>query len=379
MLAEVSRTLNSTYDYNSALEKSTDAVLEAVGAERGLILLERGGEVPAVEVARGKKALSQRGLLYSETVVNQVLKTGEPVLSLDAQGDTNFDAATSLRELRTVSVMCVPLRSRNRNLGLLYLDSSTASGLFNQADLELVTIIADLAASAIERAQYFAQLVQSEKMSALGTLVAGLAHELRNPLNSILGLGQAWQDGEHDEKDPENLVSEARRCHRLVSDLLRLARDQAAVLGETNLNTVVDRAGSLVSGEFRNQKVELRLATQPDLPPIKANAEHLVQVLLNLLTNSLAALEDSHRGKVTVTTSAGEGVIKITVSDNGPGIPPENLRRIFDPFFTTKEDGTGLGLSIIQRLVEDHGGFVRAGNLPEGGAIFTIEIPTQPG
>lgn len=375
VVVKASRTLNSSLGYTEALEQVIDVTLEALGAERGLFLLDRGGPVPSVEAARGPEALSQRGLAFSETVVKKVLESGEPLLSLDAQDDSKLDEAKSLQILGTVSVLCVPLRSRGRNFGLLYLDSSITKGLFQESDLALATVIADLASSSIERTHFFNQSVQREKLAAMGTLVAGLAHELLNPLSALQSLGECWGEGIDRPEDPKTLVSQANRCIHLVKDLLRLSRGQEAKFSEIDLKTVLQRVEGLVAADFRSRSIELTVVTQSELPPIKGNAEQLVQVLLNLLTNAVAALSETENGQVVVSTAVEQDLLRVSVADNGPGIPNADLQRIFDPFMTTKAEGHGLGLSIIQRLVQDHSGVIRAQNRPAGGATFTVEIP----
>ncbi len=375
VVVKASRTLNSSLGYTEALEQVIDVTLEALGAERGLFLLDRGGPVPSVEAARGPEALSQRGLAFSETVVRRVLESGEPLLSLDAQDDSKLDEAKSLQILGTVSVLCVPLRSRGRNFGLLYLDSSITKGLFQESDLALATVIADLASSSIERTHFFNQSVQREKLAAMGTLVAGLAHELLNPLGALKSLGECWDEGIQREDDPQKLVDQSNRCIHLVKDLLRLSRGQEAKFTEVDPKAVLARVEGLVSSDFRGRSIGLTITTQPELPTVKGNAEQLVQVLLNLLTNAVAALDQTEGGQVVVSTAVEPDLLRVSVADNGPGIPAKDLQRIFDPFMTTKEDGHGLGLSIIQRLVQDHGGVIRAQNRPAGGAIFTVELP----
>lgn len=375
VVVKASRTLNSSLGYTEALEQVIDVTCEALGAERGLFLLDRGGDVPSVEAARGPEALSQRGLAFSETVVKKVLASGEPLLSLDAQGDTQLETAVSLQILGTVSVLCVPLRARGRNFGLLYLDSSVTKGLFQESDLALATVIADLASSSIERTHFFNQSVQREKLAAMGTLVAGLAHELLNPLSALKSLGECWGEGINKPDDPKKLVAQANRCIHLVKDLLRLSRGQEAKFTKVELKSVLQRVEGLVSGDFRNRSIGLTVVSQPDLPPIRGNEEQLVQVLLNLLTNAVAALSETENGQVVVSTAVENDLLRVSVADNGPGVPPSDLQRIFDPFMTTKAEGHGLGLSIIQRLVQDHNGVIRAQNRPAGGAIFTVELP----
>lgn len=375
VLVRASKALNSSPAYGEALESVLKVVCQAVGAERGLFLLDRGGPTLSVEAALGPEALSQRGLAFSETVARKVLETGVPMLSLDNQEGIKIEQVRSLQIMGTLSVLCVPLRSRERNCGLLYLDSSLAQGIFEQSDLALAMVIADLAASAIERAHYFEQALQREKLAALGTLVAGLAHELKNPLGALKSLGEVWAEGLDREGDPGRVVDQASRCIHLVKDLLRLARGEKTKFQLVNLRSVLRRLESLVATDIRSKNVTFQTHSAAHLPNVSGSEEQLLQILLNLVTNAVAAVSVNLGGEVKLSTTWDREVVRISVADNGPGIPAADLQRIFDPFVTTKVDGHGLGLSIIQRLVSDHGGTIRAQNGPDGGAVFTVELP----
>lgn len=373
VLSEVSRMLNTRLGYTESLGKVIEVVKDTLGAERGLLLLDRGGSHPSVEVAVGPEAISQRGLVYSQTLVSEVLKSGRPIVSLDVPEDQDLGTVASLQILGTVSVMCVPLRSGSRNFGLLYLDSSIAKGVFTESDLMLASIIADLAAAAIERSHFFNQAVQSEKMAALGTMVAGLAHELMNPLGAMKTLAECWKENETEEGDPDLLLRQAERCVAMVKDLLMLSRGGEVDFAEVSVLSVLQKVESLALADVRQKGLTLTLECPDNLPTVSGNEKQLIQVFLNLVTNATSLLPRG--GKISILAAQDQDLIRISVMDDGDGIPEEMLNRIFDPFVTTRPDGHGLGLSIIQRLVQDHQGLVFAQNRPEGGAVFTVELP----
>jgi signal transduction histidine kinase len=384
-LSRVSQMLNESYDLSEVLNRVMDVVIDTLGAQRGLVMLDRGGEEPEVAAARGLDTETLQGdtFRYSRSLVQRVLETGEAVLSHDATEDARFAASRSLHIMGTRSIMCVPMRTRDSSLGLIYLDNQITSGLFTEGDLELLRVIADLAAAAIERANYFSHLVQNEKMAALGTLVAGIAHELNNPLTSVMGLAQLLRerltgDGEGVEM-ASKIHKESLRCRDLVRELLTLSRREKAPRKPTALGTLVEGVSSLVAADYRAQHVNLKLDVPPDLPPVEINADQFTQVLLNLLTNARHALRGRDHSLVVVRAAALDGMLRLTVQDNGPGIPPQNMRQIFDPFFTTKPagEGTGLGLSISHSIVAEHGGVLEVRNAAAGGAVFTIELPLQ--
>lgn len=378
LLARVSYSLNASHEYERTLRTVVEVLMETLRADRGLVLLDRGGTVPEVVVRMGSSARSHRGLEFSLMVVEEVLEKGLPLLSIDVEGDHVLSSSDSLRTLETISILCIPMRARGRNMGLIYLDSSSKSGHFKRADLELATIMADLAASAVERAEVFTKLLHGEKLAALGTLVAGLAHELRNPLDAIINLADMGRTGEGEPGDHDIIFQQAKRCERLIKDLLRAARGgDKTILSDVSVAGMFARVRDLVGAEFRSQKVTL--VTEPGAPDlmVRADMEQSIQIFLNLLTNALQAVKGSAEPRVEWSVTASGGRAIFTVADNGPGIPPEAMGRVFDPFFTTRPEsgGIGLGLAIILRLVEDQGGSVIATNRVGGGAMFQVTLP----
>ncbi|MCS7173273.1 MAG: ATP-binding protein [Armatimonadetes bacterium] len=230
----------------------------------------------------------------------------------------------------------------------------------------------------LERTQ--ARLVQSEKLAALGQLVAGVAHELNNPLTSVLGYAQLLEAGELEGEDARRalgiVLQEADRARRIVQNLLTFARQQAHERGPVDVNAALEQTVALRRYELERAGVEFVLDLAQDLPPIEGDLYQLQQVFLNLINNAAQALAGG-RGRIEIRTTHREGRVVVEVADTGPGIPPEHLHRIFDPFFTTKDpgQGTGLGLSISYGIVRDHGGEIYADNRLEGGARFVIELP----
>ncbi|MCS7234406.1 MAG: ATP-binding protein [Armatimonadota bacterium] len=229
---------------------------------------------------------------------------------------------------------------------------------------------------ALQEAQ--AQLLQAEKLSAVGELVAGVAHELNNPLTSVLGYAQLL---ESDSALPDDLrsyaevvVREADRARQIVHSLLTFARPQPVEREVLDLNEAVRQALEIPRWEWGQVQVVPRLHPEPLW--VQANAVQLQQVFTNIVQNALQAMRGGPGSLFVTTGRAGDRAV-VQFEDTGPGIPPEHLTRVFDPFFTTKKlgEGTGLGLSISFGIVRDHGGTIRARNRPEGGACFTVELP----
>src|SRR3989454_3268654 len=218
------------------------------------------------------------------------------------------------------------------------------------------------------------QLIQSEKMSAIGQLVSGVAHELNNPLAGISAFAQLLLAEKRFPPDQrtaaETIYSEARRASRIVQNLLTFARQHKAEKGLTATNQGPDDTLELRAYELRVPGIDVRREYDESLPDTMADAHQLQQVFLNLITNSEQAMEqrDGHHHRLTVRTRRTGDTMRIEVEDTGGGIPANLIERIFNPFFTTKPTGSGarLRLSISLGILREHGGRICAENVPPG-------------
>ena len=252
-----------------------------------------------------------------------------------------------------------------------------------QKDEEVLCLIRDVT----DQKMLQEQLIQSEKMSAIGQLVSGVAHELNNPLAGISAFAQLLLAEKRFPPDQrtaaETIYSEARRASRIVQNLLTFARQHKAEKVPTAINQVLDDTLELRGYELRVRGIDVRREYDESIPDTMADAHQLQQVFLNLITNAEQAMEqrDGHHHRLTVTTRRSGDAIRIEVEDTGAGIPANLIERIFNPFFTTKPtgSGTGLGLSISLGIVREHEGKIWAENSSQSGARFVVEIPiTEP-
>jgi PAS domain S-box-containing protein len=233
-----------------------------------------------------------------------------------------------------------------------------------------------------ERRHLEHQLRQAEKLSALGQLISGVAHELNNPLAVISGYAQLLtMRPVVDEKTRNDLVKiqrESERASRIVQNFLTFARKHPMEKTNVNINELVEITLELIDYDLRASGVRLVRELKPDLPEVFADLNQLEQVFLNIINNAVHAMEGNAREKVlTIRTESSPTHVKVQMIDSGCGIDPSIVGKIFDPFFTTKEVGvgTGLGLSISYSIVKEHAGNIYATNNPEGGAVFTVELP----
>ena len=234
-----------------------------------------------------------------------------------------------------------------------------------------------------ERRRAEAALRQSEKLAAMGSLLAGVAHELNNPLTVVLGHAMLLRSKVEPPaiRGVEKIVEAAARCARIVKHFLALARQQPPERRQVDLCQTVRDAAELLAYPLRVDSIEVILDLASDLPTIWADPHQLHQAVVNLVTNAQHAMCKTPRPRrLTITTrrlDTSGGRVSLEVADTGPGIPREVQARLFEPFFTTKPpgQGTGLGLSLCHGIAQDHGGTIAAANAPGGGAVFRIELP----
>ena len=228
------------------------------------------------------------------------------------------------------------------------------------------------------------QLIQSEKLSAVGEFVAGVAHELNNPLAAVMGFAELLREADVDAKYRRQLdliFKAAQRCQKIVQSLLSFARRHQPERKPVSANELIEAVLEIVAYPLRTGNIEVITALDQNLPMVMADGHQIQQVLLNIINNGRQAIEGRQAaGKICISSSASALNVRITIQDNGPGIAAENLRRIFDPFFTTKEvgKGTGLGLSLCYGIIKEHGGNIYAESKPGEGATFFIELPVAP-
>jgi len=256
---------------------------------------------------------------------------------------------------------------------------ASASQLFD-AEAKLTGVIISVRDITVEK-KLEQQIVQSERLAAMGQMIGGVAHELNNPLTSILGVSELLQDNETNETSRRQLVmlqQQARRAAEIVQNLTYFSRPPAPGKSPINLAEVVDRTLNLHAYSLRKSNITVDFLKEPGLPHALGDPHQLMQVFLNLIVNAEQAIREARdRGTIRIRLGKTNSSVWVSFQDDGQGIPPETLPSIFDPFYTTKRPGrgTGLGLSICKAVMKEHNGNVEAENAPGGGAIFTVGLP----
>jgi len=278
---------------------------------------------------------------------------------------------------------------KDRLNGFIGLGQKKDFRIFSGEDLQLLSTVATGATVALENASLSRQLRRSEavleranRLSSLGTLAAGLAHEIRNPLVAVKTfldlLPQRLDDAKFLSEFRELSLSELRRVTDLISDLLALGKSRTAERRPVDLPSTLEPVVRLMESSARKRQIELGSRWEANLPSVSADPDQLKQIVLNLLLNAIESssagghvMLDVHGGTLTGAAPA----VVVEVQDRGPGIPADQLEHIFHPFYTTKETGTGLGLALVHQMVVDHGGEIAVDSTPGQGTVFRVTLP----
>ena len=251
---------------------------------------------------------------------------------------------------------------------------------FSDADSKLAGVIISVRDITTEK-KFEHQVVQSERLAAMGAMIGGVAHELNNPLTSILGVSELLQDSQTTDSARKQigiLQQQARRAAEIVHNLTYFATPPTPGKTRVNLLDVVERTLNLHAYSLRKNNITVDFVREPGLPYVQGDPHQLMQVFLNLVMNAEQAIREARdRGTLRIRLGTSGESVWASFLDDGPGIPPGVLASIFDPFYTTKRPGrgTGLGLSICKSVMKEHNGAIEAANAPGGGAVFTVTVP----
>jgi signal transduction histidine kinase len=382
-LVEIGRDLTSTLELGEVLPRVVRDARRLLRGKLTSLMLERGGDFETVAVDGAGPAYLRRARPgVHNSVSGRVVQTGQPIAVEDVFAEPGFHLTDVAQAEGLVSLLSVPLRAKGRIIGVLNLYSGERRR-FHSHEVALMTLLAQQSAVAIENAELFRQareagegLRAAEKLAALGRLSAGLAHELRNPLNTLSVLTYAMLEqaphGGLRVSDLEVVQSEIRRLNLLVDQFLDFARPRPPRFERQRLEEVLEETLLLIGPEAASKRVVLERMWQ-ETPAVWADGDQLKQVFLNLMLNALQAME--HGGRLRAATQRRAGGVVVEIGDTGPGVAPEILDRLFEPFATSRPGGTGLGLPISLRIVQGHNGELRIESTPGVGTTATVWLP----
>jgi len=223
------------------------------------------------------------------------------------------------------------------------------------------------------------EILRSQRLASIGSLAAGVAHEIRNPLSSIKGFAtyfkERYRDTPKDHQTAEIMIQEVERLDRVIGQLMEFARPMSIQEKRTHLDALIRHSLKMVEGDAAQKGITLNFKNDPHIETATVDPDRLKQVLLNLYLNAIEAMDGEGVVTVTLSRTGRDNGIQITVSDTGPGIRQEDLPHLFDPYFTTKSSGTGLGLAIVHKIIESHNGEIQIKSRPGEGTTVTMVIP----
>lgn len=311
-------------------------------------------------------------------------------------GGTPSEDLTLIYALRQLAELggeaCIPFLGKGKLTGFCVVGRKKDGAPFSEADVTLLSILAGYSAVAIENARLFENvkkmkmsLRRSDRLASLGTLTAGLAHEIRNPLVSVHTflqlLPERYDDEEFRTQFHALACDEIARLNMLMEELLAFAKPSEPNLRLTNLNETVDKMLILVGSQCKKKGIEVTRDFSDNVPDVVMDREQLKQVLMNLFLNAVQAMPAGGTLEVRTVSLASSGktdFVQIEVKDTGVGIQEKNIGNLFNPFFTTKEQGTGLGLAIAHQIIREHRGFIDVESKEGCGASFFITLPVDP-
>ena len=394
-LGTFSKAMVSILDLQSLSKRIMETITQTMGVEKASLFLwnEEKGGYSLFESKNIKMTASTPQLHKDDPLPHYLQKIGEIIIREELAKGVNISEINEVIKKMSFleAEVSIPLILKGQLIGMINLSHKFNKDIYSHEDIELLSTLANQTAVAIENARLYEDLKRSksyirraDRLASLGTLTAGLAHEIRNPLVAIKTLTQLLPERLDDEEFRTQFLQiasgEVDRISSLVTELLDFARPSDPKLEMENINTILDGMILLVSTETKKKQINIIKNYTSDLPPVQIDREQIKQVFLNILLNGIEAT--SENGKIMVKTRSfmkpgGEPYVQIEFTDTGSGIPEEYLEDIFNPFFTTKSTGSGLGLSISNQIIQDHRGYIDVESQLGEGSSFFINLPVN--
>jgi len=389
VFCDLTTLVHSTTDVGEVLDLVAWKLTEILGAKGTVIrVLSLEGDQLELGAAYG---LSQKylckGPVCSSEVIAKVYERNQAHIIRDIWHDPLLQYPQEAWEEGISMVLDLPITLRKNLVGLIRA-FFTSEREFSQSDLDFLTTVSRQCACAIERAHAFAEqksrydqlIIQNEKLSALGTMAAGIAHEINNPLFAILLYSSTLRKKISDEEGPfkeglDIIINETIRCKGIIQDLLSFSREREPEKVPTNLNPIIEKVLDLLQNTLDAKGISVIKDLRPDILPCPMDPNQIQQVILNLLLNAMDAVREN--GTITIRSYVDNlnKCIVGEIADSGCGISEEVLPKIFDPFYSTKSKGTGLGLAVSYGIIQNHGGELKVFSKMGEGARFVVEIP----
>jgi len=398
-LVRLSSLINSSLDTQEALNNALMSVEQAVSAEVSSIFeVEQVRGELFFRLARGPGSdkIKNLRLPIGEGIAGWVALTEKPLICADPYLDPRFSQQFDAQSgFQTRSILCVPLKSQDRLIGVLEVLNKQEGRGFNEDDLEILTMLGNMIGPALENAHLYSRLkeklsltveelkvvqdklLQTERLAALGKLSQGVAHEVRNPVMIIGGFARRLLKRLGDD-DPERemippILHQVRRLEQMVAEIEAFTVLLEPDLKPRDLARVIDQVLAAGAEDLKQRQIAVERRVPPDLPRIPLDERLMSQALHHLIENAMEAMPNG--GKLTLTVTPEPKGLRLTLTDTGIGIQPEDMPYLFDPFFSSKPDGTGMGLTKVHQVISDHRGEIKITSVPQQGAEITIWLP----
>jgi signal transduction histidine kinase len=385
---DISKSIHSSTRVEEVLHLAVRKTTEALNARGSIlrILNLKTGELELNAAYGLSDRYLSKGHVSSAKVIEEICQENKAIIIQDVQVDHRVQYPKEAKEEGIKMMVDLPLLVGQNVVGVLriFFDEQRQ---FSEEELNFAVAIAEQCALAIDKArliekqqiQYDHLAIQADKLSSLGRMAAGIAHEINNPLAGILlyssNLVKKVPETGPLKKGLEVIIHETIRCRGIIQDLLEFSREREPVKALADINGVINKALSILANEFRLNRISLEKRLSDNLPNVLIDVNQIEQVFINFFMNAIEAIQG--QGQVSVRSYKHEdnqGVV-VEIGDSGMGIPQEHLERIFEPFFSTKPKGTGLGLAVNYGIIQKHGGQIRVSSQPGRGTTMTIRLP----
>jgi signal transduction histidine kinase/ActR/RegA family two-component response regulator len=407
-LSELTELVSRIPDIKDVLQLVLQRTMGTVNAKIGsIMILDDETQTLRIAAAEGldDSVVEETTMRVGEEIAGKVVQTGEPLLVEDVGKDPRFQKANDPK-YETSSFISMPLRAQWRILGVLNLAKRGDKKAFTESDMSFLNTLLGHIGFALENARLLQeakqsavqleqalnqqtqrldqarqQVIQADKLSALGQLIAGVAHELNNPLTTIIGRTEIMLTEIKEEKaviDLGQILSQGQRAAKIVKNLLSFARRASPEKQVCDVNAILRSVLDMLEYDFRVSNVKVNAHLDPSLPKTMADPSQVQQVFVNIVNNAHQAMKEQEGpGTISVRTGHDGDRLTIVIGDTGPGIPLDQQNHVFEPFYTTKSEtkGTGLGLSISYGIVKAHGGKMEFSSTIGEGTTFTVELP----
>lgn len=412
-LHKIIREMTQTMDLTKILDVILESICKYLHYDKAVILLideEKRLLKPIHSLGTGSEVFSEIEIPMSDKsnpVIQSVLEKKPRIMKWTedfSNASKNIDTSDLLHK---PVIAVIPLEARGKIIGVLLVDNTVSKKILEERNLRELLVFTNQAGLAIENARLYetekqfkeklqeqvnlavskleetqAQLIQSEKLSALGEMAAVVSHEVRNPLSTIRGSAELIDEtitaDSPNKKYSAFILQEVDRLNRIVTDILSFSQVPRLIKKKINLNEVVDQLCTfLQASDFVKYSINYHGDLDKNLPQVEVDVEQIKQVILNIIQNGCHFMVNQKIRQLDVKTYTDDRNVYVKISDTGAGIPPENLNKIFDPFFSTKAKGTGLGLAISQNIMKAHKGIITVESKLNSGSSFLLAFPKE--